>query len=192
MPLPGMVPRLWRCGRRRAWRRRGRWPPPRRRRFPPGGPQRRGFRPACTGEFRAPTELSEGGYLLISPQPIAVRESARAAKGVTVTHFRSLAAMSSSGSPPGTGRISPLHSRGGGAAGKTIAKSFHTGESAPTRLSRESGNPQFQPPLLGRQALGVLPSPRPTARIEQLCNRPGCSRAWLPHLNSDVGYAKGL
>ena len=28
---------------------------------------------------------------------------------------------------------------------RTIAKSFHMVESAPTRLSRESGNPQFQP-----------------------------------------------
>ena len=55
---------------------------------------------------------------------------------------------------------------------RTIAKSFHAVESAPTRLSRESGNPQFQPPLLRGQALGVLPSSRPSARIEQLCNRP--------------------
>ena len=192
MPLPGMVPRLWRCGRRRAWCRRGRWSPPRRRRSPPGGPQRRGFRPACTGEFRAPTELSEGGYLLISPQPIAVRESARAAKGVTVTHFRSLAAMSSSGSPPEAGRISPLHSRGGGAAGKTIAKSFHTGESASTRLSRESGNPQFQPPLLRGRLLECCHLRGRRRESNNFAIVLGAAGLGLPHLNSDVGYAKGL
>ena len=51
---------------------------------------------------------------------------------------------------------------------RTIAKSFHMVESAPTRLSRERTSPsQKRGP-----ALGVLPSPRLTARIEQLCNRP--------------------
>ena len=74
---------------------------------------------------------------------------------------------------------------------RTIAKSFPTVESAPTRLSRErtlpsrrrGGNPQVQPPLSRAQALGVLPTPRPTARIKQLCNHPA-ARSGLSHLVS--------
>ena len=67
---------------------------------------------------------------------------------------------------------------------RTIAKSFHAVESAPTRLSRERTSPSRR---RGREStLGVLPSSRPSARIEQLCNRPAVSLGEVERRSMDV------